>query len=217
MAQKTYQWVAYSHDDAFEDDGRLIFAGEKECYNAMRNAVLNKMTWNTEYSEDFPDEDTTIGYRLIFKKNMIVHKSYSGVYVYVIYTGKDKPTYNDVFSKETIYELRSVGFLEKYEIEEIESIKRRKSKSVYNLKEETDWWLDTFGGKKYCNLYAQNYATRLFENTSYTRDMIAVLFDSDKDESDIISDCPLSARMDFLLFDEQHHLVGYVYTPRKLS
>jgi hypothetical protein len=216
MAQKIYQWVAYSHDDSFEDDGRLIFAGEKECYNAMRNAVLNKMTWNTEYSEDFPDAGTTIGYRLIFKKNMIVHKSYSGVYVYVIYTGKEKPTYNEVFSEETISELRSIGFLERYEVEEIENIKRRKSKSVYILSEETDWWFDIIGGK-YTNIYAQNYATRLFENTSYTRDMIAVLFDGGKDEEDIISDCPDPTKIDFLLFDEQHHLVGYVYTPRKLS
>lgn len=52
----------------------------------MRNAALEKMKWNTEYDADFADiiDDGYIGYEVKFRRNKIIHESYSGVYTYEI-------------------------------------------------------------------------------------------------------------------------------------
>ena len=80
----TYHWRAYSDDGGFEDESTKDFETEKEAYEDMRNAALEKMKWNTEYDEDFED-DVPIGYTVIFEKNKITHSSYSGLYVYEIF------------------------------------------------------------------------------------------------------------------------------------
>lgn len=94
LYKPTYRWYAYGDYGAYIDNSKSEgFETEKECYNDMRNAVLEKMKWNTEYDEDFEfGDDDCIGYNVWFKKNMIVHKSYSGVYVYKIYKNNEKPT-----------------------------------------------------------------------------------------------------------------------------
>ena len=78
-----YIWKAESDDGAFEDNSRQQFDTKKEAYDDMRNAVFEKMKWNTEFDEDFFDCDS-IGYQVHFSQDKIVHESYSGVYTYTI-------------------------------------------------------------------------------------------------------------------------------------
>lgn len=104
LYKPTYRWYAYGDYGSYVDDSKSEgFETEKECYDDMRNAVLEKMKWNTEYDEDFEFDDsqlefdaTQIDYNVWFKKNMIVHRSYSGVYVYKIYKNNEKPTVEEM-------------------------------------------------------------------------------------------------------------------------
>ena len=79
---KKYKWVAESNDGAFEDESIQTFTYKRECYNDMRNAALKKMKWNTEFYD--VEDDNTLGYKVHFSKNKIIHESYSGVYTYEI-------------------------------------------------------------------------------------------------------------------------------------
>lgn len=79
-----YYWVAECEDGAFNDESENYFETEKEAYNAMRNAAFDKMKWNTEYDEDFEDDDSEIFYEVEFHKDKIIHRSYSGIYTYEI-------------------------------------------------------------------------------------------------------------------------------------
>lgn len=79
---KKYRWVAESNDRSFEDESRQEFASKEECYNDMRASALEKMKWNTEFYD--VDENDTLGYKVHFSKNKIIHESYSGVYTYEI-------------------------------------------------------------------------------------------------------------------------------------
>lgn len=81
---KIYRWFASSNDGSYEISGRKFFSSKEDCYNDMRDAVLKKMKWNTEFLEDFGDDDDIIGYDVKFSKNKIVHTSYSGTYTYEI-------------------------------------------------------------------------------------------------------------------------------------
>ena len=76
-----YKWIAYSHDYAYKDNSKKVFDTIKDCYNDMRKSVLEKMTWNTNYDEDFefPDDEVAplnygdaISYQVWFEKRMIV-------------------------------------------------------------------------------------------------------------------------------------------------
>ena len=81
-----FYWKASSDDGAFEDVSEKGFETEKEAYEDMRNAALEKMKWNTEYDEDFDDGfEDFVKYKVKFKKNKIIHKSFSGKYTYKIY------------------------------------------------------------------------------------------------------------------------------------
>ena len=84
---KHYFWLASSNDGAFENFSATTFTDKEMCYNDMRNSALDKMKWNTEYSEDFGDmdDDEFIGYNVRFRKDMIIHESYSGEYTYQIF------------------------------------------------------------------------------------------------------------------------------------
>lgn len=79
---KKYRWVAESNDRSFEDESRQEFTSKEECYNDMRSAALEKMKWNTEFTDC--DENDTLGYKVHFSQNKIIHESYSGVYTYEI-------------------------------------------------------------------------------------------------------------------------------------
>jgi hypothetical protein len=81
-----YKWTAKSNDGSFTDESREIFDNKEECYNDMRNAALEKMKWNTEYREDFGDmeDGEYIGYTVRFSREVIIHESYSGIYIYKI-------------------------------------------------------------------------------------------------------------------------------------
>ena len=94
------KWVAYSHDGSYEDCSKGSFAYKKDCYNDMRNAVLEKMKWNTDYDEDFDYKDESIGYKVVFTQNMIIHTSFSGTYVYKIVGADDVVKREDIFTDE---------------------------------------------------------------------------------------------------------------------
>ena len=95
-----YKWVAYSNDGSYEDFSRDSFDNKKDCYNDMRNAVLKKMKWNTEYDEDFDYEGEAIGYKVRFTQDMIIHTSFSGTYVYKIVGADDVVKIEDIFTDE---------------------------------------------------------------------------------------------------------------------
>ena len=80
-----YRWECSSDDGSFNDSSKIYFDTQEECYLAMRNSALEKMKWNTEWCDvvDCADEDS-IGYKVSFFKDKIIHSSYSGVYTYVI-------------------------------------------------------------------------------------------------------------------------------------
>lgn len=79
-----YKWVANCSDGAFEDESKALFDTKEGCYKDMRNAALEKMKWNTQFKEDFDNEEDSIGYEVSFSQNEIVHTSYSGTYTYKI-------------------------------------------------------------------------------------------------------------------------------------
>lgn len=98
-----FEWVAFSDDGAYEDISKGTFDSEKECYNDMRRAALEKMKWNTEFDEDLVPEngvDNFIGYVVKFSQNMIIHQSYSGVYVYKIVGEDEVVKHDDIFTDE---------------------------------------------------------------------------------------------------------------------
>lgn len=78
-----YTWKAYSNDGSFEDDAKIKFDTKKEAYINMRHHALVKVKWNTEW-EDLDDNGDSIGYKVHFSMDKIVHESYSGVYTYEI-------------------------------------------------------------------------------------------------------------------------------------
>lgn len=104
-----YTWVAFSNDGSFEDSADEPFDTIEKAYYNMRDAVLRKMTWNTEFT-DFgigassgeemskavgtrEENDMAIGYDVLFFPSAIIHKSYSGDYYYDImpcYTFNEK-------------------------------------------------------------------------------------------------------------------------------
>lgn len=77
---KLYYWKAISNDGYTEYSDK-IFETKSEAYNDMRDAVLEKMKWNTEFDEDL---DEYIEYTVCFSKDKITHESYSGLYTYTI-------------------------------------------------------------------------------------------------------------------------------------
>ena len=97
-----YYWVARCEDGAFNDESEICFKTKREAYNAMRNAALDKMKWNTEYDEDFEDDDSEIFYEVEFHKDKIIHRSYSGTYVYEI-KRKNSSTNHNFKSINAIY------------------------------------------------------------------------------------------------------------------
>lgn len=82
MAKK-YKWVAESNDKVYYETSRE-FDSRVDAYNDMRDAVLQKMEWNTDYEEDFENDNEYLEYKVIFSRNEIIHKSYSGKYTYRI-------------------------------------------------------------------------------------------------------------------------------------
>ena len=138
-----YKWVAYCHDWAFEDKSNGTFEDENECYNDMRNAVLEKMKWNTNIEDgDFADcqNDYTDGitYEVHFAKKMIVHKSYSGTYVYLMLEEDESDSYFDVFSEERVKELKGLGYLDGFNIATIESYRKRHEEQVKKEQENKE-------------------------------------------------------------------------------
>ena len=138
-----YKWVAYCHDWAFEDKSNGTFEDENECYYDMRNAALEKMKWNTNIEDgdfEYCQNDYTDGitYEVHFAKKMIVHKSYSGTYVYLMLEEDEPDSYFDVFSKERVEELKGLGYLDGFNIATIESYRRRHEEQVKKEQEDKE-------------------------------------------------------------------------------
>lgn len=85
---KAFGWIAKSDDGCFEDSAKQGFPTREQAYNDMRNHALEKMKWNTEFTDvcDGQGEcgDSTIGYAVHFAPTFIEHSSYSGTYRYKI-------------------------------------------------------------------------------------------------------------------------------------
>ena len=138
-----YKWVAYCHDWAFEDKSNGTFEDEIECYKDMQAHALEKMKWNTSIEDgdfEYCENDYTDGitYEVHFAKKMIVHKSYSGTYVYLIVNEDENPSYYDVFSKERVEELKGLGYLDPANISTIESYRRRHDEQVKKEQEDKE-------------------------------------------------------------------------------
>lgn len=129
MAKK-FKWVAFSHDSAYEADSEHRFTTKGECYNDMRNAVLEKMKWNTEFDEDLPDETDAVSYKVWFEQGMIVHQSYSGTYVFLIVNEDEDPDYYDVFSDEMVKRLQEIDMIDSAGVETIQSYQIMHKKQV---------------------------------------------------------------------------------------
>lgn len=82
-----FYWKAKSSDGAYEDESKQEFNTKAEAYFDMRDAVLEKMKWNTDYDEDFEDDNDVIDYDVHFRfeTGKITHESYSGIYTYEIF------------------------------------------------------------------------------------------------------------------------------------
>lgn len=106
-----FKWVAFSRDRSFEDTSEESFEDKEDAYLDMRTAALDKMEWNTE-PEDFDDTDA-IRYEVWFSPEIIVHESYSGVYVYRIVPAKDA----DGLDAETFFKDKAViDFLKEHDL-----------------------------------------------------------------------------------------------------
>lgn len=88
-----YSWKASSNDGCYEAEASRKFATKREAYCDMREEALEKMKWNTEWTD--VDEEDTIGYKVHFSQNKIVHESYSGIYTYEIVEIHDKVKLHD--------------------------------------------------------------------------------------------------------------------------
>jgi hypothetical protein len=86
-----YKWIAKSND-GWENESTREFNTKKEAYNDMRNAVFDKMHWNTEFDEDLTD-DCFVNYKVHFEQDKIVHESFSGVYTYQIVEVPEEKVY----------------------------------------------------------------------------------------------------------------------------
>ena len=86
-----YKWIAESND-GWENESTREFDTKKEAYNDMRNAVFDKMHWNTEFDEDLTD-DCFVNYKVHFEQDKIVHESFSGVYTYQIVEVPEEKVY----------------------------------------------------------------------------------------------------------------------------
>lgn len=104
------KWVAFSNDGAYEDFSREVFDDKKSCYENMRQAVLEKMKWNTEFDEDFTEADDAVGYKVRFTQNEIIHCSFSGVYVYRIIGEGETLTKDEIFTADFNEWLKKMGF-----------------------------------------------------------------------------------------------------------
>ena len=137
-----FKWVAYCHDWAYEDKSKTTFGTERECYDDMRNAVLEKMKWNTEHDDDYLEATDNytdgISYEVHFAKKMIVHSSYSGTYVYLMLEEHESDSYFDVFSKERVEELKGLGYLDSWNIATIENYRAVHEVQVKKEQEERE-------------------------------------------------------------------------------
>lgn len=102
-----YKWVCYSDDTAFEDKSDRVFDTIEECHKDMQDHALEKMKWNTNYADGDYNDCTDncfdgITYKVFFARNMIIHQSYSGGYVYKIVGEFDNPTISDIFTKDVV-------------------------------------------------------------------------------------------------------------------
>ena len=92
-----FTWVAESTDGSYHERSIRTFETQEECYNDMMFHAIDKMKWNVEYTDvvddpfyEKPDNDgivrhdNPIRYTLDCYSDHIIHRSYSGDYIYTI-------------------------------------------------------------------------------------------------------------------------------------
>lgn len=97
---KFYYWTVES-SDGFTDKTKALFKTQADCYADMVKHAIDKIKWNTLWTDlvetdDKPNDDGLITndkldllhihYDLDIYPDKIVHKSYSGIYTYQIKT-----------------------------------------------------------------------------------------------------------------------------------
>ena len=140
-----YKWIAYCHDWAYEDKSEKVFDTIKDCYDDMRDAVAEKMKWNTNYDEDFDSPDDSlapadycdaVSYKVWYEKRMIVHHSFSGTYVYLIVAEDCNPSYYDVFNEGMVKYLRGIDMLDWFGEETVNGYHQRHRELLQAQKEQ---------------------------------------------------------------------------------
>lgn len=101
-----YAWKGHSDDGCYDVKSEKTFDTQEECYADMVKVAVDKMKWNTEYSDVTSDCvvqeidgikvcDAPCHYVADFYSHKIVHTSYSGTYTYEIVTVADDNDGND--------------------------------------------------------------------------------------------------------------------------
>ena len=101
FVETKFKWVCHSLD-GYDDVSKGTFNCKKDCYDDMRNAVLEKMKWNTQYDEDFPYSEDVVNYKVRFTQDMIIHCSFSGTYVYKIIPADEFLSWVDIFTEDFV-------------------------------------------------------------------------------------------------------------------
>lgn len=94
---KKFYWVARENTRyGWTDESAKSFNTEKECYDDMMNAVIEKMRWAHDYDEDFGGEEDANGYyplNLEIAVREIKLVQHTGEYIYkLVEVEKDKLT-----------------------------------------------------------------------------------------------------------------------------
>lgn len=78
---KKYYWELVC--EGYTSKNECYYDTKEECYNAMRNAVNEKVLWNIEYT-DFEEDAEEIDISINASRDKIEVKSYSGTYTWTI-------------------------------------------------------------------------------------------------------------------------------------
>lgn len=140
--EKKFFWTAES-SDGWCDKSDKFFATKKECYEDMRNAVLEKMKWNTVYDEDLEEYDF-VDYGVWFSKEKIKHTSYSGEYTYSIHEATVKDLLAlDKHQSELLHLIRiAIENAVKSEIAFVHDVDNG-AFFAFNAKNISDWYAKT--------------------------------------------------------------------------
>lgn len=100
-----FKWVGFSDDGCYHVESKHLFDTQESCYMDMMNTAIDKMKWNVDFTDVQEDcdpyeeggliktkgslmgnDDMNLGifYKLECHPHKIEHRSYSGLYTYLI-------------------------------------------------------------------------------------------------------------------------------------